>query len=420
MPADKPIVPDTTLPDDPIEKAIRDSVAQINDGADDVDAGDEPVAEPETPPAEAEPVVEPAAEPVVETPPPAEAVTPDPAAAAAAPGAKAPADATKPVKTEDQFAKDHGLQAKDKSGRENKIPYSAVKDRIVPNAVKKARTEWEAKELTPAKKVIETYETRLQGIAGTENLMFGLDPETQQPLEGEAGVAAKRQFLQQLAISVPGYKELLAGANLGLSNTKTGAKAPSTTENAVDPNNDPEPKPDVVENGVAVGWSQEGLAKLRAWDRRQAARDAAEQTIARLDKEYGLSKMSGAFRTVQTRQQTLTQTDQVIEQAASWPGFKENADAILGELVKLPATLQGVDAMRTAYNSVMWSLANKPQVDRASLEAELRQKFAEELQSAPRSTSTSAGAVSTRAAQDVEVTGDPVEDAIRRSIRGLK
>lgn len=429
MPTEKPVTPNTDLPDDPIEAAIRNSLHPA-DAADDLDTGDaDGTAVVDNADAAGDTVQQSADADAADAAAGADAAARPVDSAAAAPDAAAtdavkPADAAaaaaavKPAKTEDKFAAEHGIKATDKSGRENRIPYSVIRDRIVPNAVKKARADWEAKDLAPAKKVIQTYETRLQGIAGTENLMFGLDAKGN-ALPAEAGLASKRQFLQQLAMSVPGYKELLSGTNVMAGDTKTGVKPASATETAVDPNNDPEPKPDVIENGVAVGYSEKGLASLRAWDRRQAAREAADATLARLDKEYNLTGMSTAFRGAQNRQQSLADTDRVIDTALTWPGFKENADAILSELNGLPATVQGVDAMRSAYNNVMWKLANQPKTDRATLEAELRAKFVQELQDAPRSTSAGGGAISTRAAEDVPTSGDPVEDAIRRSIRGV-
>lgn len=395
--------------DDPIEAAIRKSVQAANEPETEVVdevADEQPVVE--TPAVETTATTETTTTAAADAPPVvADDKKPDAAAAAAA--------VPPVVKKPDEELDISKVPARNAAGKVNSIPQPRVV-KMVEKSVEKAKTEWTEKVLKPVQSKVETYETRLHSIASTEDLMFGM--RDGKPLPDAEGLAAKKQFLTQLASAVPGYAELLKGANLGLSNTESGVKQPAATENAVVDPNDPEPKPDVVENGVPVGYSEKGLADLRAWDRRQASREAADRAVAELTKRYGLDKMHGAFTSVENKRQSLADIDQQIDVASkTWPGFVENAKEITDALV---ASTDPRFGLREAYQQVLYGLATRKVTDERTLEETLRVRIADELARAPRSTSAGAGSISTRAAEDVPTTGDPVEDAIRRSIRGLK
>lgn len=374
---------------DPIEAAIRSSIAAVEDGDaalipdtldDDIAVVEEPAVPAVDDPAADVPAV--VADPAVAAPVAPAAVVPDAAAVAA----KADADL--------DISK---VPPRGANGRVNTIPQPRVV-KMVERSVAKAKEEWTKTVVTPLTTKVQTYETRLKGIADTENLMFGT-------------LDQKKQFLSQLAASVPGYAELLGAA------VKPGTTAPPAAA-AVDDANDPEPKPDVIENGVAVGWTEAGLAKMRAWDRRSAARDAVAAAETALVKKYGLDKMHGRFSEVEMGRQTLNEINQAIDvAAATWPGFKENAVAINAALV---GNVDPRFGLKEAYNQVLFGLATRASTTEQELEATLRTKIADELARAPRSTSAAATGISTRAAEEVVTTDDPIGDAIRRSIRGLK
>lgn len=326
----------------------------LPDGEDELLAADpEPEPEPEAEPEEA-PVVE---EPVVEEPV-ADPKTP------AAPKA-------------DDFAKEHGIAAKDRRGRENKIPYSAVANRIVPNAVKKAQTTWEKDTLAPVVKINNEYRDRLEEVGKTETIMFG-NPQ---------------RFLEMLAKSVPGYAELLQQRPAAAPATK----APAETE-------DPEPGPDGRDaQGNITGYTQEGLKALRAWDRRQTAR----QVAADLNKDLKpIRDRVSAQEKVEQLEQTVTRQ---LDEAYKWPGFKEHEAAIFKLFTDEKLTI------KQAYDKHLYALS-KP--DMAALEADLRKKFMAELKKAPpRSTSVVGGGSSSAARTESEATPAPGQSAVNAAIR---
>jgi hypothetical protein len=394
------------------EAIIRQSIKATQSADETIDEELEPeaVVEPAAAATEVvEPVVEPAAAvAAVETPVVAESGKEKPAAAAAAvvpPVTKKPEDELDITK----------VPARGAGGKVNTIPQPRVV-KMVEKSVEKAKAEWSKTVEQPLKAKVETYETRLHSIASTEDLMFGM--RDGKPLPDGESLAAKRTFLQQLANAVPGYAELLKGSNVLGSNAETGVKeAPATKADA----DDPEPKADVIENGVAVGYSEKGLADLRAWDRRQAARDAVAAAESALVKKYGLDKMSGRFNEVETKRSTLDGINAAIDVAQNWPGFKENAEAIL---TAMTADKSGERdprvVLESAYRSVLHAKSTAVPRTEAELEAALRERITAELTNAPRSTSTTSSSVSTRAAEETEQTGDVVGDIIRRSIRGMK
>lgn len=281
----------------------------------------------------------------------------------------------------DEFAKEHGIPAKDKSGRENRIPYSRTV-KITENAVKKARTTWEA-ETAPVKAENVAYRERLERIGQTEEIMFG-EPE---------------RFLQILATSVPGYAKLLS-------------KHAEEPKKPIPDTISEEPGPDVDMGNGQFGYSPAGLAKLRAYDREQAVLAAEE----RLSKRY--KPLEDAFT---SHQGTVRQNEHVntqLDEGMKWPGFAENADAILKALTDDFAAnprQPKLRNLRDAYDAVVFP---KLKTDEAAIETRLRAKILDEMKRAPRSTST--GHTTSTAAAHTSGSGDPIEDAIRASMKGVR
>lgn len=385
---------------DPIEAAIRESIDGVEPLSVDAVVDEQPVVE------TAEPAV---VEPVVDAPVVAEkGEKPVVAAEPVKPAAAVVADESDISKVPERGA----------NGRINTIPQPRVV-KMVESSVKRAKTEWETTTLKPLEAKVSTYETRLKSIGDTERLMFGADDKGN-VIAGEQGLALKRTFLQQLANAVPGYAELLRGADLGLGEAKPAAGSPAAAAAALAAINaeDPEPTPDVLDaNNKPIGWSEAGLAKMRAWDRRTAAREAVAEAESAIVKKYGLDKISGRFNEVEGQRNKLSSIEQQIDTASrTWPGFNENAAAITDTLVANAQTPNY--GLREAYNQTMYTLAKGRTTSEQELETSLRTRIAEELRNAPRSTSTATASISTRAAEDIETTGDEVGDAIRRSIKG--
>jgi hypothetical protein len=325
----------------------------------------------------------------------------DTAAADAAAAATATADAAgaadagkgagkdKAKQTDDAFAKEHGLKAKDNQGRVNRIPYNVVRDRIVPNAVKKAlatkETEWKAAHVAPRDAKIHTYEDRLNKIGAIEKIQF------ENP----------RRYVMMLQ-TIPGYKELFAEISGGkwTGTTENGTSGGNGTKVAHDAD-DPMPTPDARDaEGKVVGWTQEGIDKRFAWERRQAAKEAA----AAIKAEF--KPIQDRFATVQATEETAKSIDGIISLADSWPGFRENHQAILAEVAAGTDVLDTPQKMYTAvqgaYNKVMFGALTSTKETEEQRRARYFADFQKELKKAPRSTASRSSV-----ARHEPATGDP-------------
>lgn len=361
---------------DIIAKHAAELTTDDEGAADDTDleSGDESVVEE---PAAAVEEEAPAAEGVVEPAVEKEALVAE--GDKGTPDAKGAADAVvigekgkgKPAKAEDAFAKEHGLKPTDAIGRVNRIPYPVIRDRIVPNAIKKAQAGWETTVLKPVADKVSLYEKRLGSIEQSEKIQF------EQP----------RRFLAMLS-SIPGYTEIfneMRGGKAGIEE-----KPVVGTKLATDAD-DPEPQPDAKDaNGKVVGWTEEGLSKARAWDRRQAAKEARETTLAEIDKRF--KPMQERFQSVAASEKTATDIDGIIGIAANWPGFSENYASVLEELGKgtdvLDTPQKMYQAVQSAYNSVMFGALGKTKETKEEERARYFEEFQTSLRKAPRSTAT--------------------------------
>lgn len=285
------------------------------------------------------------------------------AAAAEGAGKDGAAGAAGAAKKEDPFAKEHGLKATDKSGRVNRIPFPVVRDRIVPNAVKKAEAVWVKDKLEPVQKLNKDYADRLGAIAETERIQF------EEP----------RRFLTMLA-HIPGYTQLFDELSQGKFSAS--AKAAATASDAAD---DPKPTPDAKdEKGNIIGWTQDGMEKRFAWERRQATREAQAAT----DEKY--KKISKRFEADEAAQAVTENIDGIIGLAAEWPGFKDNYVPILEVLgkgtEKLDTPQKMYRAVQMAYNEVMFGVVGKAKETEEQRRDRYFKQFTEAARKAPRST----------------------------------
>ena len=304
----------------------------------------------------------------------------------------APVEPVEPVET-DPFAVEHGIKSKDKSGRENRIPFSRVQ-KINENAVKKARTAWESETLAPVNAKVSEYETRLTNISNVENIMFN-EPA---------------RFVEMLR-SVPGYEQVLptAGKQAGSGNS---AIEPAT--GAIDWSKAPK-------SDTEQGYSDKGLTDLLSWTVERAPARAIAATEDRLSKRY--APIETAFNRTQKGREQAAQmaqsTNTLVGHATeNWPQFKENHEAITKVLIDDSqagtgtAKMSPQAALEAAYHKVVFG---KLTTDRNAL----RQEILAELKSAPASTSVSR---STTAGKQVGPPDgvDPITWAIKQSMAGLK
>jgi hypothetical protein len=270
------------------------------------------------------------------------------------------------AKKEDPFAKEHGLKATDKLGRVNRIPYPVVKDRIVPNAIKKAEAAWTKDKLEPVQRTVKDYETRLNAIAETERIQF------EEP----------RRFLTMLA-HIPGYTQLFDELSQGKfsANAAAAEKGPRASV----PADDQMPTADAKDkDGNIIGWTHEGMEKRFAWERRQAARDAKTEAMKELQ------PMRDRFEADQAAQAVTESIDGIIGLAADWPGFKDNYVPILEALgkgtEKLDTPQKMYRAVQMAYNEVMFGVVGKAKETEEERRARYFKDFTEQQRRAPRST----------------------------------
>lgn len=264
----------------------------------------------------------------------------------------------------------------DKRGRtvENRIPHSRV-EKMIAKRVSTEVAERDAK--------ITDYEGRLSTL---DRL-------------GEIAEKDADRFIQILAAQSPDkYGKFLAVIEGGKGKTKA-------AEASVDAD-DPEPEPDVTLADGSRTYSMAGLAKLREYDRRQAAK----AVLAEVDKKYGGIKTS--HDAAQTRAQYQAQIDAMVRHAVdNWPGFKEHAKEIFG---LLNADKTGRLSLDDAYRSVVIpKYQEQAKVDREKLRAEILA----EIKAAPTSTATTT--TTTTPPPDTTKPRN-MEDIIRDAIRPLK
>lgn len=204
------------------------------------------------------------------------------------------ADAAAPAPTPaevDELAKELGLEAPRRpDGREQRIPYSRVKE-MIEKKLQKATTEWESKVKEHTDK-LSSYESERQAFAEVQRLIQH-NPEA---------------FLQSLAQVNPAYSRFIGG-NAGAY------KAPEDAPASM-------PQPDVDIGNGQRSYSVEGLNKLLAWQ--------AQQTEARVVQRFAPIEQQWKSQAMQT--QAAASVKAMIEDARQWPGFTEHEAEVLQAL----------------------------------------------------------------------------------------
>jgi hypothetical protein len=307
---------------------------------------------------------------------------------------------TEPV--QDDFEKRFGIPQNSVTGRENRIPYSRVK-KITEKAEKdtdaKVRAEYVPK-LTEFETKVKTYEEKLSGYeAQLKDVRTFEEVMTKSP----------EQFLGML-VQMPQYQRILAPL------FQQEQVQPQAPVQAVDPAADM-PQPDQkLSDGTSV-YSMDGLAKLNAWNRAQAAKEARETTLAEVEKKFG--PIYNEWEQHQRVQQVLPKVQAQIESARKWPQFNENEPDIVKAL-QADRSLSLEAAYRQVVLPKIQQVGQSAQADRAQLEKDIRAQVLKELKQVPRGTSAQAG--TTKPSDKVFVPtsdgDDKLTSIIRASIRG--
>lgn len=282
------------------------------------------------------------------------------------------AEKTEEPKKEDKKAdeepKDELGPAKDKTGRENRIPHSRVA-KIVANAEKRVKDAVE-KETATKYANYDAYKQEVEADAPIKAILRD-DPD---------------RFIQMLS-ELPAYKERFT-------------KMQAAPVAAPEPVPDEMPAPD-----TEGGYSAEGLKKLLSWSAAQAKKDVLAQVQPLLDKDKSEKERAAQLPVIQKKLNTAR---------TNWEGFKENEQEIAAAYTADPTlSLDG------AYGKVMIGKLKaeiaKLTVNKATVRAEL----IEELKKTP--TSTSVAPASTKKTPFADKNAsmvDIIKEATRRA--GLK
>lgn len=261
--------------------------------------------------------------------------------------------------------------------REQKLIASVAKELGITKAEAELKLEDVTGALTERKTKFSEYEAKLANIAAIEEVMAA-DPD---------------RFVQLLAQTNPAYAKFAAVLQQ--------AAAQQPQQSAV-PADDPEPEPDFDLGDGRMTYSKEGMAKLRAWDRRQALREAEGKFDARLKPfEQERQRAQETARQAQIRRDAEAAVATRLEKARKRQGFTENEAEIMAAMQADPK----LDLDDAYYQVVFPKLA----ADRTKV----RQEVLTEIKATPTSTSLASAGAST-ATSKPKTTADIAREEIAR------
>lgn len=302
--------------------------------------------------------------------------TPEPQEATPASETEVQSPATKPVEAKaDDFEKRFGIPQNSPTGRENRIPYSRVK-RITEKAEKDTDTRVRAEfapKLTEFEIKVKDYETKLTDYEGRLNQVA----QFEQILQNDPP-----QLLTML-YKIPQYQTYLKPLF-------EAAQAPTPQEATPQQEQIPSdmPQPDQTLPDGTMVYSMEGLSKLNTWNRKQAANEARETTLAEVNQKFG--PIYQQWEQYQRVQNVLPKVQKQITEARQWPMFTENeADIVKALQADQNLSLEG--AYRQVIFPRLQESLNTAQVNKDQLVKDTRASVFEELKKTPRSTSATSG-----------------------------
>lgn len=275
-----------------------------------------------------------------------------------------------------RFEKETGIPARDKRGRENRIPHSRVVQ-INANAVKKAQAQWNTDVLAPVQAKVTAYEARLDKIAQVEHTLF------KEPAA----------FLDKL-VQIPGYAELLQ-QRFGSG----GGKSAGAVDSAAKDFELPQPA-----NGE--GYTLQELGTILKSFGESVRTSTLAAMKADVDKTYGGVKKAHdtAAESAELQQRQADYVSGMLNEASKWEGFEENQKEILKAVQADTRPINGWrDFDRILGDAYRKVVLGKQKTTKAAVK--------QQLKNAPRATSTSKSAVAGGKKGPVS-TGDPIRDAI--------
>jgi hypothetical protein len=279
-----------------------------------------------------------------------------------------------------------GLAAPKPGQRDNRIPYSRIR-KIVANA----KTKWSEKLTGEHKAALTERDTKVQEFDTRDKNIeqfISNDPEG---------------YINLLANLYPQhYKKFVGGGEPKEDPAVARAKA------------DPEPQVDIKYDDGSYGYSPEQFAKVREWDRREAARVAKEQTTKEFNERFGpIEKEYKA--TQQTHEDTQRVRGHIGKLREQWgpeviDDPKVQADIVAYMDANPKVTL--VAAAREIVNGRRATELLKLRADRNTMRADL----IKELKGAPRAAAR-APVASVRSDAGADET---YEQIIRDSMKGIQ
>jgi hypothetical protein len=311
------------------------------------------------------------------------------------PEQKAAADAADTIKKEeDEFNKEHGIAAKTKDGRENRLPYSRVKA-ITENAAKKAVAPFQA-QVTELTTKVKVQDETLAQVGQIEHIMF----------------TEPKRYLEILKRTVPGMAELL---------TERGpAVATAMTKPADEAFIEPMPQGSVTNADGSMGYIQADIQKLQEWTARKATHEALITARKEFNDRFAPFEAAEKQRKEAAANVALDQRldAELHDAVTNWEGFKDNQEDILKALQTHPQmSLEG------AYRHVVFpKVKQSHEAEKTKLAADrtkMRQELLVELGQAPRSTTAGTPVAQNPAGKTTGADPNasvPLEEVIRQAI----
>lgn len=299
-----------------------------------------------------------------------------------------PASKQAPAPTQDEFEKKIGIAANSSSGRENRIPYSRVKQIVTKreNEITKQVTDSFTPKITEFETKIKEYEAGFQRVMDFEKTMLN-EPE---------------KFLALLASNIPAYKELFSqyqapGAAAAQPAQPAAPAVPAQAEM---------PQPDQKLPDGSMVYSMDGLKSLLAWQQNQIeAKAQAEIAKATTDLSTRYKGMEEQWKAQQIINEAAPKVQAQINEARTWPLFNEN-EAEITKALQADRNL----SLEGAYRKVVF-----PKI--TSDRNKIREEVLKEVAKAPKATSAPASV----SRPNVAPSGPrSLEDVIADSIKALK
>lgn len=312
------------------------------------------------------------------------------------------------TKTQDEFEKVAGVPQMGVAGRENRIPYSRVKQ-ITENAVSKVAEAALGRKLNTGESAVDVVKAHVARIPELETKITDYESRLGSVGQFEQVMANDPQRFLTMLAKIPAYKEFFDFLNkaaevMDAPTSGQPATARSTTgEPALDPNM---PQPDEELSDGSKVYSMTGLQNLLDWKANQVAAQVESRLTAQFEKQY--KPMAEDWQTRRRIESAKPVIQKQIEEAKKWPLFNENEDAII-KVLRANPTISLEGAYREAVFPRLIADRNK-----------IRDGVIRDIQSAPTSTSVPARTASRPNAPTDNGAPRKLEDVIREQVDILK